>query len=182
MQILDVKIDWRYKDIDADPDIHILVDDIPRDFVYHNKGNLYWAENDGYVSYFLSGMGNNTHMEVQMDSGEIRTVSGIECPSESIMVKNGINCVRVVLTDSEKAFGCVMPHGFAAVSINKLLEKLPPEYELITERFRYYPVKKGVKRRCMRCKGSGRCDKALNWSDPLKLVLCPECSGRGSII
>lgn len=181
MEILNTKIDWMYKDIDADPIIHILVDKIPREFVYHKKGNLYWAENDGYVSYFIANTGNNININIKLDDGSLGMISGIECPKENIMIRNGIHCIRVGMTDSEKVFGEVLSSGFAAVTIAKIRGKMPEGHELMLEGDRYFPAKCNVKRRCMRCKGSGRCDKALHWSDPLKLVLCPECSGRGSV-
>jgi len=192
MKILDMKINWNYK-CSNKPRIQVLVDEIPKidDMLFSVNGNLYYSEIDGYVRFFYynrPGDGYSGQIyHLRLDNGKQIDLVGPWSSRASVMNDVGFaHCTEVSLTTEPETM--IKGHTFfgGAMSVSVLREAMKkhlPDHELIVDlnndETSYIVVKKGVTDPCKRCKGSGKCDGAINWSDPMKLIRCPECGGRG---
>lgn len=194
MKILDMQIDWRYK-YGNSPDIKILVDEIPDDLVYEvmtlaGNSELYFAEKDGYVNFYSykgpdNGFGGKS-FELNLGNGESVILIGPWSSRTGVMNKFFPPSREVSMTTNPEVMekGITFSSGYVTVELlREAMKKFCPDHELIMDPNNnepyFIPVKKGVTNPCKRCKGSGRCDGALNWNDPIELIRCPECGGRG---
>ena len=110
MKILKSKIDWHMK-YDNAPTFSLLVDHIPKreELVYSEKDGIYYAEKDGYVSFYYytePGRGyGGQHYDLNMQSGEKKTLIGPWSSRSGAVNSVGFGpCLDVSLTDEERDY------------------------------------------------------------------------------
>ena len=109
MKILNAKVNWM-KGYANDPYLEVLVDKIPRDDLrYEQKGELFFAEHEGYVSFFAySGPGDGyggSRFDIIMKDGSKKTLIGPWSSRPGVMNNAGFAlCTGVSITDDPKVF------------------------------------------------------------------------------
>ena len=150
MKILDAKIEWmeRYSNL---PGLKILVDKMPKheDLRYEKRGNFYYAELDGYVSfYFWAGRQDKgfagRHFNITMLDGTEVILKG-PWSSNSASVNNAgfKECMEISITDDP----AVMERGHtfyaSAITIDSVkhaLKEFLPEICLFKGKYGYFPA------------------------------------------
>jgi hypothetical protein len=101
IKITDVLVSW-YHGYGNHPRIYLTVDRLPRqdELRYEQRGDLYFAELDGYVSYYCySGPGDGfggSKFHITMVDGELRTLQGPWSSRAQCMIDAGFTpCVEV---------------------------------------------------------------------------------------
>ena len=110
MKLLKAKVDWMEK-FGNDPRLKVLVDKVPNkeDLRYSYKNGLYYAELDGYVSFFSyrgpgNGFGGNV-FDIVMTDG--RNVSLVGPWSSRAAVANSVGfgpCLDVSITENPDSY------------------------------------------------------------------------------
>ncbi|HRR49605.1 MAG TPA: hypothetical protein P5293_06605 [Bacteroidales bacterium] len=129
MKILDMKVCW-YENFDNDPQLQILVDKMPDfdDLLYEKKDGLYFAEKDGYVSFFVytkpgEGFGGRV-FPITLTDGTKVDLKGPWSSRAGVMNKAGFEpCLDVHLTDDPEVWK--RGYTFYAAHVTK---KLVDEY------------------------------------------------------
>lgn len=108
MKILDVKFDGYY-DFDNTPRLKLLVDHIPTDLVYDQKGNSYFAEKDGFVDFYYyqspgEGFGGRK-FDLNMKDGSVKSLYGPWSSNSKAMFDAGFpDSIDVSITDEQKCW------------------------------------------------------------------------------
>lgn len=105
MQIVKGRVNWR-EHWDNRPEIFVLVDKLPNedDLVYERRGNIYYAEKDGYATFLQydspsNGFGGR-HFKLKMKDGSIALLKGPWSSSSNAANHHGFGpCVDVAITD-----------------------------------------------------------------------------------
>jgi hypothetical protein len=129
MKILDMKVHW-YENFDNEPELMLLVDKLPDhdDLRYEKKGPLYFAEKDGYVSFFAysqpgDGYGGRVFPIVLTD-GTKMDLKGPWSSRAGAMNRAGfVPCLDVIITDDPEVWK--KGYTFYAAHVTK---KLVDEY------------------------------------------------------
>jgi hypothetical protein len=129
MKVLDMKVNWM-ESWDNDPEIMLLVDKMPDpdNVRYEQKDNLFFAEDDGYVSFFAysrpgDGYGGRT-FNITLTNGEERALKGPWSSRAGVMNSAGFEpCLDVIITDDPEVWE--KGYTFMAGAVTK---KLVDEY------------------------------------------------------
>lgn len=117
------------------PTLEMLVDEMPKDFVYRTNGKgLYYGEKDGLVSFYFhsgnperqSGFGGST-FTLPMEDGTVKTLVGPWSSRAGVMNAHGFGpCLDVTLTDDPDAWerGWTMYAGHCTLAV--ALEAIQP--------------------------------------------------------
>ena len=140
MEALDARVDW-YLEFANSPKLILLVDKIPDsdDFVFEQRGNLYFAEKDGGVRFFAySGPDRGfagRHFPIKMNDGTTKKLIGPWSSRAGCMNDAGFTkCVDIAYTDDPQAFrrGYTMFGGHCTLDLaRKAVEKFLPEVDLV---------------------------------------------------
>lgn len=161
MQVLKAKVEWRLK-FGNTPYLELLVDKIPsvKDMRYAQKKNCYYAEHEGYVSFFhwngkeCCGFGGH-HFKLTAIDGSPLVLKGPGASRPGVMNSMGFGpCVNVSLTSEEHVFNRGFTFMCGAITLQlaeEALSHLLPEIELCKEvssfdgEVNYIPTLKGMK-------------------------------------
>lgn len=111
MKILQAKIDWK-EGFANDARLQLLVDHVPfmDEMRYEQRGNLYFAEKDGYVHFLCedprdhSGYGGRA-FDLTMKDGTVVVLKGPWSGRAAVMEAAGFTpCVEAILTDDSLAY------------------------------------------------------------------------------
>lgn len=139
MEILKMKVNWK-EGFANSPTLQILVSDIPiRDEMeFTNEGQLYFAEKDGYVSFFAGnpekpgrGFGGREFLLKMVDGSTTKLVGPFSSRASEMNAAGFIECMDVSITDDLEAYeqGYTFMAGHVTVKIvqdnwHKLLNPL----------------------------------------------------------
>lgn len=121
MNILDLKIDWSPK-FDNTPSVQVLVDEIPTDLVYIDRHPFYFAEKDGFVSFFYyqkpgDGYGGRA-FDIETDKGP-KVLKGPWSSNSDAMYAAGFpDTISVSITDDPQT----LQRGFTFFAGHMLFE------------------------------------------------------------
>jgi len=105
MKIEDAKL---YATFDGSLKLALLVDEEPPDrdeLKFENKDRFWYAEQDGYVDYFIEGADSGLSRTVTTIGGEERSFSGVGAGRASVLNKAGLGpFVDVKLTANEERY------------------------------------------------------------------------------
>lgn len=107
MNVLDLKVDWHPKS-DAAPSLQLLIDEVPKDLVYTDRHPFYFAEKDGFVSFFYydrtgNGYGRRT-FNIKTHKEEVKLVGPWSSNPAAMSAAGFISSVDVTMTDKPKDF------------------------------------------------------------------------------
>lgn len=124
MQILEARVNWM-KDYGNYPVLECLVDKIPKreELRYTQTAGKYWAEKDGYVSFFYHNPGDETGFGGQvftlnMFDGSVRNIKGPWSSRCGVMNRYFPHSVSCTMTDDPK----VWSRGYTFYSAHITLE------------------------------------------------------------
>jgi len=111
MKLLNLKLDWM-KNWSNNPDLYLTVDEIPHveGMIFTRKGDLYWAEEDGFVKFYSHNFRNQTgyggkEFILKMETEEIVSLKGPWSSRSGIMNRYFPECVEVIINGIS---GCVL--------------------------------------------------------------------------
>lgn len=137
MEIRNIMIDWM-EGYANDPEIKVLVDEIPKDFIYEKRGSLYFAEKEGCVRFFYyerpdRGYGG-TKFELKMEDGSTVILKGPWSSNSMTMNGAGFNpSIEVAMTEEVEVFKRGYTFYAGAMTVEKVREgfkKFLPSVEL----------------------------------------------------
>ena len=129
MKPISCSVEW-YEEYSNDPILQIVVDEIPsrEDLRYQHKRNLWFAEKDGYVSFFAwAGPGNeggfySSKYAIILEDGSTVTLLGPWSSNSAAINKYFIpQCLDVAIKTEEDKFSCWCS---GAVSLEFALEAI----------------------------------------------------------
>lgn len=139
MKLIKAKVNWGEGYANS-PSLDILVDKMPdlNDLRHRRKGNLYYAELDGYVDFFSytspdRGFGGRT-FNITMENGEKKALHGPWSSRASVMNSVGFGpCIDVGITESPQSYerGYTFYSGHVTVNLienSKHLVEVGPGY------------------------------------------------------
>jgi hypothetical protein len=134
MKVLNAKVDWNLRWANS-PSLYLLVDKIPDDLEYEQRGDLYFAEKEGFVNFFYynrpdQGYGGRK-FHLKMKDGSEKVLIGPWSSNSSAMNAGGFPlCMECTITDNLKVWekGYTFYAGAVLVEVaEKALEKFVPE-------------------------------------------------------
>lgn len=150
MKILTAQVDWMEKWSNT-PNLKILVDKFPNmdDLRYEKRGSLYFAELDGYASFFAwrgsqdDGYAGR-HFPITLVTGEEVTLKGPWSSNAKAMSNAGFTeCMEVSFTDNPEVMerGHTFYSGSITVELaKKVIEEHLPNIALFKDDFSIYPA------------------------------------------
>ena len=124
MIILDARVE-KFKEYDNTPSLKILVDKIPNrnDLEYTHRDCIYYAELDGYVSFFYyfrpdDGYGGRT-FNLKMKDGSTKSLIGPWSSNSASVNKIFGPCVEVSITDDLNVWHRGYTFTGAAITLDK---------------------------------------------------------------
>ena len=112
MKVLEAKVNW-HEQFDNAPSLEILVDKLvdQSKLIYRQKNNLYYAEREGYVSFFYNVINDNKgyagrEFKLKMEDGiDAVTLKGPYSSRSGIVNSLGFGpCLEVAIVDDLKSF------------------------------------------------------------------------------
>lgn len=148
MEVLNAKVDWNLRWANP-PSLYLLVDKIPDDLEYEQRGSLYFAEKEGFVNFFYyhvpdQGYGGRK-FHLKMKDGSEKVLIGPWSSNSSAMNAGGFPlCMECTITDDPKVWekGYTFYAGAILVEIaEKALEKFVSEALILKPKdFKSYPI------------------------------------------
>ena len=124
MQILKGKVDWHY-DCDNTPSLKILVNKLPnlKDLRYQKKGALYFAEQEGYVSFFYyerpgEGYAGRTFSITLTDETKVDLVGPWSSSSRTMNDAGFPHSIEVAITEEPETY----ERGYTFYSANLTID------------------------------------------------------------
>jgi hypothetical protein len=142
MKIIDIKPNWMIRWSNR-PTLQILIDKFPKDedFLFEQKGPLYFAEFEDYVRFFCyskpgDGFGGR-EFKLKMKDGAEKILYGPWSSRAGVMNKVGFTpCLDVALTDDKRIFddplGGVWSGGAVTLeSVREWMKENKPDFYLV---------------------------------------------------
>jgi hypothetical protein len=125
MKILAAKVNWLYHYCNF-PCLEVLVDQIPQNFEYEQKGNLYFAESEGFcIGYYYSEPGEGFGGRVfplKMVNGSVKELTGPWSCESSSFNKHFKKSVDISITDSEINYNRGYTFRTGKITLEKAIE------------------------------------------------------------